>query len=364
MTRVLVIAEAGVNHCGDPDMALRLVDAAADAGADVVKFQTFSADKLAGAGAPKAAYQDRNDPTHASQLDMLRALELPHEAFVRIIEHCRTREIGFLSTPFDLGSVDFLVGTLGVPTIKIGSGDLTNAPLLHHAARSGKELIVSTGMSEMDEVEEAMGVIALALGYGPDGAAPAADTAAAAWADPAARAAVAARTTVLHCTSQYPAAPDAVNLQAMVTMRDVLGVPVGYSDHTLGIAVSVAAVAMGARAIEKHLTLDRNLDGPDHLASLEPEEMGRMIAMIRETEAALGDGIKRPHPSELDTRKVARQSLVAARPISAGALFSRDDLTTMRVGGGMAPIQLWQMVGRPASKAYEPGETIAEPLHA
>ena len=362
MARVLVIAEAGVNHCGDVDMALRLVDAAAEAGADVVKFQTFSADRLAGAAAPKAAYQDRNDPAHASQLEMLRALELPHEAFVRIIEHCRAREIAFLSTPFDIGSVDFLTETLGVSAIKIGSGDLTNAPLLHHAARAGKPLIVSTGMADMAEVEEAMGVIALALGFGPEGTDPSPAAAARAWAAPGAREAVAERVTVLHCTSQYPAAPEAVNLRAMVTMGAALDVPVGYSDHTLGLSVSVAATAMGARAIEKHLTLDRSLDGPDHLASLEPEEMGRMITMIRETEVALGDGVKRPHQSELDTRAVARQSLVAACPIAAGEPFTPDALTTMRVGGGMAPIHLWTLAGRTASKDYEPGDPIAEPV--
>jgi sialic acid synthase SpsE len=273
-------------------------------------------------------------------------------------ERCQALGIGFLSTPFDLPSVDLLVGELGMRRLKMPSGEITNAPLLLKAARTGAALIVSTGMCTMKDVEQALGVIA--FGY-TGGDTPASRPAFAdAFASAAGRAALEDTVTLLHCTTEYPAPPDEVNLKAMDTLRDAFGLPIGYSDHTKGIAVSIAAVARGAVVIEKHFSLDRNLPGPDHKASLEPDELGAMIEAIRTVEPALGDGHKRPTPSEQPNMAVARKSLVAAHDIRTGELFTEKTLTTKRPGTGISPMEYWDWLGRRADRDY-PADTLIEP---
>ena len=353
--RVIVIAEAGVNHNGSPETALRLVDAAAETGADLVKFQTFKAEALVTAAAPKADYQNRNAPESKSQFEMLKALELDRAAHEALIARCKERGIGFLSTPFDPESVDLLTGTLGLKLVKVSSGDLTNAPLLLQLARSGADLIVSTGMATLDEVEDALSVLAFA--YTETGA-PSAGGFKRAYANQAARATLAKKITLLHCTSDYPAKLADINLRAMDTLAERFGIPVGYSDHTVGIAVSIAAAARGAKVIEKHFTLDRGLPGPDHKASLEPREFKDMVDAVRAVSQSLGVAAKAPTAAELSTRKVARKAIVAARPILSGEAFSLENLTVKRAGDGIAPIRLWEMVGRTAQRAYAIDEAI------
>lgn len=354
---VTVIAEAGVNHNGDLDTALALVEAAADAGADIVKFQTFSADALAAARAPKAAYQARETGTDQSQLDMLRALELPRDHHRVLARACAERGIEFLSTAFDMASLAFLVGEMGIRRIKIPSGELTNAPLVLAAARTGLPLIVSTGMASLGEVEQALGVVAFGAVGG--NAAPSRAAFEAAYASAEGRRVLHERVTVLHCTTDYPTPPDAVNLNAMATMARAFGTACGYSDHTAGLTVPVLAVGLGATVIEKHFTLDRDLPGPDHAASLEPDELARMVAMIREAEAALGSPVKAPGAAERANMEVARKSLVAARAIAEGEAFSADNLTVKRPGGGRAPMDYWALLGTPSPRAYAPDEAIS-----
>lgn len=354
MERVLVIAEAGVNHNGSLAMALDLVDAAAEAGADIVKFQTFQADRLASRAAPKAEYQERTTGGGESQLDMLRRLELSPAMHDALIVRCAERGIRFLSTPFDFGSLDLLVSRYDMPVIKLGSGELTNAPLLLAAARTGRGVILSTGMSTLAEVEQALGV--LAFGYCQDGPAPSRAAFEAAYGDPECRAILGARVTLLHCTTEYPAPFAEVNLRAMDTLRAAFGLPVGYSDHTVGTAIPIAAVARGATVIEKHFTLDRTLPGPDHKASLEPAELATMVTAIRQVEAALGDGIKMPAASERKNMVVARKSLVAARAIAVGELLDDTAVAVMRPGNGRAPIALWDTLGSVAKRDYAEGE--------
>lgn len=329
---VTIIAEAGVNHNGDLGMALRLVDVAAEAGADYVKFQTFSASKLVTRTALKADYQTAALGADESQYEMLRRLELSAEAHHAIAAHCRSRGIGFLSTGFDVESIDFLI-SMGVELIKIPSGELTNLPYLRRVGRSGLPVVVSTGMADMAEVEATLAALEQA-------------------------GTVRSRITVLHCTTEYPAAMADVNLRAMLTMQDRLGVAVGYSDHTPGIEIPVAAVALGATLIEKHFTLDSNLPGPDHRASLEPAELTAMIAAIRNVELALGDGVKQPRPVEEKNKQVARKSLVASRPIAAGELFSETNLAVKRPGTGISPMQWDSVVGRRASRDFAEDELI------
>jgi N-acetylneuraminate synthase len=346
----LIIAEAGVNHSGSLDTALALVDAAADAGADIVKFQTFNANSLAGRSAVKADYQQRTTGASESQHAMLQRLELPHAAHHTLIAHAKRRGIEFLSTPFDPQSLEFLL-SLKLPRIKIGSGDLTNAPLLHAAAKAGATVILSTGMATLGEVEEALGV--LAHGYSCGNDAPGIAAFQAAWRDPAARLPLSQRVTLLHCTTEYPCSPADVNLTAMEAMRTAFRLPVGYSDHTDGFEISLAAVALGAGIIEKHLTLDRNAEGPDHAASLEPADFKRMVAAIRNIEGALGDGVKAPKESEIRNIPVARKSIVAARPIKAGDILGAADITTKRPGAGRSPIEYWSLIGTTAKQAYD-----------
>jgi len=356
VSNTYVIAEAGVNHDGVAADALRLVDAAAEAGADCVKFQTFRADALASADADKAAYQKRATDATESQRDMLRRLELPLDAYAALTARARERGIDFLSTPFDSASLGFLVRDLGLRRIKVGSGDLTNAPLLLEIGRAGRDVILSTGMATLAEVEEALSV--LAFGYAHGDSTPSAANFAAAWAQPVTRASLAGRVVLLHCTTDYPAAPDAANLKAMDTLHAEFGLPVGYSDHTLGIEIAVAAAARGAVVIEKHLTLDRTRKGPDHAASLEPAEFRRMVDMIGMVERSLGNGEKSPHPSEYVNIPIARKALVAARAIAAGEPFSAANLTVKRPANGLPPIQFWDMIGRPAPRAYRADEAI------
>ncbi|MFN7834987.1 MAG: N-acetylneuraminate synthase [Burkholderiaceae bacterium] len=354
MHNVYVIAEAGVNHNGELELARRLVDCAADAGADAVKFQTFDAKKLATSAAPKASYQQSTTDIAESQLDMLRKLELPREWHWELRERARSRGIEFLSTAFDVDSLNFLEA-LDMPFYKVPSGELTNGPLLWQFARQGRPLVVSTGMATMSEVEQALAVIAHAF----NAAAEPAEVADlwCGWSDSAWRASLQGRVTLLHCTSQYPTPMQECNLRAMDTLR-AFGLPVGYSDHTEGILISVAAVARGATVIEKHFTLDREMPGPDHKASLEPAELTQMVKQIRDLQLALGDGAKCPQPSEWNTRKAARQHVVAARDIAAGTLLSRDDLMTARSGGGLPATELWGLIGVATAHAYAAGEPI------
>lgn len=353
--RVFVIAEAGVNHNGDVARAMALVDAAADAGADAVKFQTFRADALATAAAPKAAYQERQTGAGESQLVMLRRLELNHEAHHQLAAHCRARGIGFLSTPFDSASLDFLAADMQLPLIKIGSGDLTNAPLLLEAARHGLPIILSTGMSDLNDIAAALGV--LAFGYGePVSAQP--RIAAFHSALTRHQALLLSRVVLLHCTTEYPAPMADTNLRAMQTLTARFGLPVGFSDHTQGITAAIAAVACGARVIEKHFTLDRNLPGPDHKASLEPGELAAMVRGIRDAEVAMGDGDKKPRPVELSNRSIARRSVVATSTINAGATISIDQLGLKRPGTGISPAHLWDLVGVTSNRDYVADEQI------
>jgi N-acetylneuraminate synthase len=350
MTRTLIIAEAGVNHSGSVETALALVDAAADAGADIVKFQTFNANSLAGRAARKADYQQRTTDAAESQQAMLKRLELPHAAHPPLIARAKARGIEFLSTPFDRTSLDFLL-SLDLPRLKIGSGDLTNAPLLHAIARAGKPLILSTGMADLSEVEEALGV--LAHGYSRSTTPPGIEAFRAAWHDPDRRAQLARYVSLLHCTTEYPCPPGDVNLTAMQTMRNAFQLSVGYSDHTDGIEISLAAVAMGATIIEKHLTLDREAEGPDHAASLEPGDFTRMVTAIGRIEIAIGDGIKTPKPSEIKNIDIARKSLVAARALKAGEVLGAEDITSKRPGSGRRPVEYWSLIGTPVSRPYD-----------
>lgn len=326
--RVFVIAEAGVNHNGSLKSAIGLVDAAANAGADAVKFQTFSADRLVSKTAQKAEYQKATTGADESQYEMLKRLELSESDHLALLDHCRSRGIMFLSTAFDCEGVRYL-DSLGIPIFKIPSGEITNLPYLRTVAACGKPVILSTGMSTMDEVRAAVA----ALGEGRD-------------------------ITLLHCTTEYPCPYASVNLSAMVAMREEFGLPVGYSDHTPGIEISVAAVAMGARVVEKHFTLDRNQNGPDHKASLEPDELARMIAATRNVEAALGNGVKVPDAAELKNIAVARKSIVARVPIHNGELLTEDNLTVKRPGTGLSPMLWDQVVGTVATRDYAADETI------
>ena len=328
----LVIAEAGVNHNGDLVTALSLVDVATESGADIVKFQTFTADQLVTQDAAKAEYQKAKTSNTETQFEMLRRLELSHNDHLAIIERCQERGIGFLSTGFDIGNVDMLVG-LGMDRIKIPSGEITNLPYLRHIGGLGLPTILSTGMADLEEVRDALDIL---LAYGSSKC----------------------DVTILHCTTDYPAAMGDVNLQAMVTMGDAFGVEVGYSDHTLGHEVAVAAVALGAVVIEKHLTLGRESAGPDHAASLEPEEFANMVRAVRNIEIALGDGIKRPQSSEFANMAVARKSLVASKRIQEGEVFTSMNIAAKRPGSGLSPMLWDEVLGQNATRAYAPNEMI------
>lgn len=352
---VFIIAEAGVNHDGSVADALRMVDVAAEAGADAVKFQTFDSTLLATRRAGKAAYQVRNTGADDGQLAMLRSLELDRDAHRALAARAAERGVRFMSTAFDLDSLGFLA-TLDMPAVKIPSGDLTWAAMLLRAARIGRPLIVSTGMATLEEIRQALAVIAFGLTREGVPSSPA--EVEAAFDDARARVLLRDRVTLLHCTTEYPASLAAVNLRAMDVMAETFGLPVGYSDHTLGATVAIAAAARGAAVIEKHFTLDRTRPGPDHAASLEPDELGAMVAAIRDVETALGRPRKEPAPEEIGNRAIARRSLVAARPISAGEAFSLENLTAKRPADGLSPMAIWRLLGRTAARNYAEDEAI------
>jgi N-acetylneuraminate synthase len=359
---VWIIAEGGVNHNGSVDMALRLVDAAADAGADAIKFQTFRSESVVTAAAPKAEYQETTTPS-GSQLDMIRQLELDEEAHDDLAAHARERGITFLSTPFDPASVDLLVDRLEVALLKIPSGEITNGPLIRHVAAKGLPVILSTGMATLNEVEEALAVLAFGFTRGADRE-PSLPAFATALASEEGRAELRRNVTLLHCTTEYPAPFNSVNLLAMDTLARAFGLAVGYSDHTTGIAVPVAAAARGASVIEKHLTLDHDLPGPDHRASAEPSEFKAMVEAVRQVEQALGDGIKRPAAAEIKNMAMARRSLVAARAIPRGEAFSGANLTAKRPGTGVSPMRHWDCLGLVAEHDYQPDEPLDETVES
>jgi N,N'-diacetyllegionaminate synthase len=330
---VLIIAEAGVNHNGSIETAEQLIETAAEAGADLVKFQTFSADRLVTGSASKADYQLETTSTSESQHEMIRKLELSREMHEELIVHCKKCGVGFFSTGFDPQSVD-LLAELGLDRFKIPSGEITNLPYLRHIGQYGKPVILSTGMARLGEIEAALEVLEVS-GTPRE------------------------QVTVLHCNTEYPTPMADVNLKAMLAIRDAFGVQVGYSDHTLGIEVPIAAVAMGATVIEKHFTLDRSLPGPDHRASLEPDELKAMVQAIRNIELALsGDGLKRPSPSESKNLEIVRKSLVALVPIKAGEPFTDANLGVKRPGSGISPMRWDDFIGRPANRDYQADELI------
>lgn len=356
--RALIVAEAGVNHNGSLDLARRLIDVAAESGADVVKFQSFRAEELASAGAPKARYQEVTTSSAESQLDMLRKLQLTVPAHQELIAHARSRGIRFLSTPFDVPSLRLLTRELGLDLIKIPSGEITNGPLLLEVARSGCTIIMSTGMSSLAEVEAALGVLAYGFGNAALEQRPDGEKFSAAYASDAGQRALREKVTLLHCTTEYPAPFADANLLAMDTLATAFRLPVGFSDHTPGIHLPVAAVARAACLIEKHFTLDRSLPGPDHAASLEPAELALMVRNIREVEAALGDGVKRSMDSERKNMPIARKSLVAAAPIRRGEMFTASNLTCKRPGTGISPMRYWSLLGTAASRDFNADDTI------
>lgn len=348
-----IIAEAGVNHNGSLDLAKQLIDAAADAGADAVKFQTFRAEQLVARHAPKAEYQTRTTDAKESQFEMIRKLELTDADHEVLIAHADARRIEFLSTPFDTASLHLLTNRFGLTTIKVSSGDITNAPFLLDIARAAQRVILSTGMSTLGEIEAALGV--LAFGFIEPNATPARNSFEEAYSSDAGQLALRDRVVLLHCTTEYPAPISEVNLRAMDTMSTAFSLQIGYSDHTQGIHVSVAAVARGATLIEKHFTLDRGLRGPDHKASLEPGELNAMVSAIRDVEQALGDGIKRPTSSELKNRAIARKSLVSTKPLAQGEPLS---IACKRPGNGVSPFEFWSREGRPAPRSYVTDEVL------
>ncbi|RQO49909.1 N-acetylneuraminate synthase [Pseudomonas sp. KBW05] len=352
---VYIIAEAGVNHNGERELAFALIDAAAQAGADAVKFQTFDAKRLAAKHLEKAAYQKKNSDSTESQLAMLQKLELPQEWHHELQRHAREQGIEFLSTAFDSDSLEFLAD-LGMPLYKVPSGELTNGPLLWQFAKTGKKLVLSTGMATLSEVEQALAIVAHALVSvsEPKNL----DEVWENWGRSSSRKMLCGHVTLLHCTSQYPTPWGEVNLRAMDTLAAAFGLEVGYSDHTVGGLISIAAVARGAKVIEKHFTLSRALPGPDHLSSLEPDELQAMVSDIRALEQALGDGAKAPQDSEWDTRRAARQQVVASCDIPLGSVYTRAHLTTARSGKGLPATMLWELVGRKASRSYMAGENI------
>ncbi len=353
---IFIIAEAGVNHNGSVDRAKKMVDAAAEAGADAVKFQTFNAARLASASAPKADYQRKTTSARESQFEMLRKLELDEEKHLALASHCRTRGVQFLSTPFDDESIDLLTRTIRVPLLKLSSGEITNGPLLLKAARSRKPIILSTGMSTLGEIETALGV--LAFGYTDAKNKPCCAAFRRAYRSPSGNRALKAKVTLLHCTTEYPASFNDVNLRAMDTMGRVFGLQIGLSDHTVGIAVSIAAAARGASVIEKHFTLDRSLPGPDHKASLTPGELYQLVKSIREVEVALGSERKGPARSELKNMKVARKSLVALEEIRKGDIFTSGNLGCKRPGTGCSPMYYWQLLGEKSRRRYRKDDLV------
>lgn len=330
--KTFIIAEAGVNHNGSLETAGKMIDAAVEAGADAVKFQTFRADKVVSKYAPKADYQKKTTDKDESQLEMLKKLEFDMDAHRELFAHCKRRNIVFMSTPFDFESIDLLNG-LGLEIFKIPSGEITNLPYLRRIGRLKKRVILSTGMADLGEIEDALDVLTDAGTLKGD-------------------------ITVLHCNTEYPAPYEEVNLSAMLTIRDAFKVKAGYSDHTKGIEVAIAAAALGASVIEKHFTLDRNMKGPDHKASLEPQGLKDMITAIRNVEKAFGDGTKRPFPSEVKNIGIVRKSIVAAQRIKKGEVFTEKNITVKRPGTGISPMEWDRIMGGIAARDFEEDELI------
>lgn len=355
----LIIAEAGVNHNGDEKLAFELVDAAFKAGADIVKFQTFKAKNLVTEQAKQADYQVANTQRQESQLAMLSRLELSWEAHHALVKHCESLGIEFLSTAFDSESLDFLVNDLGIKRLKLPSGELTNAPLVLEHARTGRDIIVSTGMATLSEIEAALGVIAFGYTTSVDEK-PCIDAFERAYATAEGQKALKEKVTILHCTTEYPAPMNEINLRAMDSLHAAFDLPAGYSDHSEGITIPIAAVARGAVIIEKHFTLDKQMEGPDHKASLEPDELKAMVKAIRQIEMALGNRVKTPTVSEIKNKSVARKSLVAVRKILAGEPFTASNMTIKRPGNGMSPYSYWDMLEKVSTKEYLPGDLIIE----
>lgn len=339
---LFIIAEAGVNHNGSKALALELIDAAAESGADAVKFQTFSPELLAHQSATRARYQVRNFGD-GTQLSMLQSLSLPHADFFELQSHCERRGIIFISSAFDMNSAQFLIRDMKVGAMKVPSGEITNKPLLMELAASGLPVILSTGMATLPEVRAAADILRF-------GAIPL---------SPHALEQL-PRLSVLQCTTDYPTALEHANLLAMKTLQVELGVPVGFSDHTIGEIAAIAAVAMGGTVFEKHFTLDRNLPGPDHLASMEPADLKRYVTTLHEARLTLGSAEKKPLPIEEATKQIVRKSLFAARPIAAGTIFSMDDFICLRPGTGLSPMVIDQLIGKSATRIYVAGEQIAD----
>ena len=330
----LIIAEAGVNHNGDMNLAKELIEIAASSGADMVKFQSFNAERLVTQTADKASYQKNTNDLHETQHEMLKKLELSESNHHELVAHCKRFEIGFLSTGFDVESLDMLM-RLGQSMIKIPSGEVNNFPFLCHIGKLNKEVLLSTGMSSMDDISAALETLEES-------------------------GTSRSKITVLHCTTSYPLPMAEVNLSAMKSIKELFQVSVGYSDHSLGIEVPIAAVALGASVIEKHFTISRNLPGPDHKASLEPEELKLMVSSIRNIELALGDGIKQIMPSEYENKLVAQRSIVASAKINAGDVFSENNLTSKRPGTGISPMKWPSIIGKKSNRNYEIDELIDE----
>ena len=354
---VYVIAEAGVNHNGSLSTAIDMVDVAAASGADAVKFQTFKAKAMIQEAAPKAAYQVAATGSTQSQREMIEALELSADAHLAIAQHCTSRDIRFLSTPFDHDSLELLTTALGMSTIKIPSGEVTNLPFVLDIGRRAKDIILSTGMCTMREIALALKVLAFAFDSSTTGRSPSRAELAAPLSD-VERSLLVGRVTVLQCTTEYPAPIEEANLRAMLAMRDAFGLAVGYSDHTLGSTAAITAVALGASMIEKHFTLDKHQQGPDHRASLEPDELKSYVRAIRDVTSSMGDGIKAPSMSEKKNIEIARKSIVASRRITKGEKFSADNLTFKRPGTGRQPIEYFELLATTAERSYEEDEQI------
>ncbi|QUX94503.1 N-acetylneuraminate synthase [Marinomonas sp. CT5] len=355
----LIIAEAGVNHNGNEELAFKLVDAAYQAGADIVKFQTFKAKNLVTEQAKQADYQVKNMQREESQFAMLSRLELSYEAHHQLVAYCNKLGIEFLSTAFDDESLEFLVSDLGLKCLKLPSGELTNAPLVLKHARTGCDLIVSTGMATLAEIEMALGVIAFGYTCSIDSQ-PSLAAFQEAYASDAGQKALKEKVNILHCTTEYPAPMEEINLRAMDTLRQAFDLPAGYSDHSKGITIPIAAVARGATLIEKHFTLDKNMEGPDHKASLEPNELTEMVSAIRQVEIALGSSVKKPTVSEIKNKVIARKSLVATKDIAIGECFSEENIAIKRPGDGMSPYCYWDVLNSRSSKNYKVGDIIVE----
>ncbi|WP_102273799.1 N-acetylneuraminate synthase [Cytobacillus massiliigabonensis] len=353
-----IIAEAGVNHNGSLELAFALVDAAVKAGANAVKFQTFKTENLVTKKAKQAAYQVNNIGEETSQFAMLKKLELSYEEFMQLKSYCDAKKIEFLSTPFDRESVDFLVDDLGIRTVKIPSGELTNAPFVHYISTKRKPIILSTGMATMGDIHEALSFMAYGLAY-PDKQVEK-EVIQEFYHTDEAKKWLKNYVTILHCTTEYPTPYSDINLRAMDHLKKEIQVNVGFSDHSVGIYVPIAAVARGAKVIEKHFTISRLLPGPDHRASLDPDELSEMVRTIRNIEQSLGNGDKKPTMSEQRNQIAARKSLVAAKAIEVGEIFTEENVTVKRPGSGMSPSQYWSIIGTNASKSYEEDELIGE----